>query len=121
MKRYLGARGNTDRKEKAASHSRQNHATPLPHCTARTPWCLQPPFIPGPKQTHKKKTHTKCTCVCHMRENVPAGAFALDKILKIRIQDVNKHLMLHLHLKDRSEPPITLTDQSQNNTLQKHL
>lgn len=73
MKRYLGARGNTDALtfKKAASHSRQNHATPLPHCTARTTWCLQPPFntvhIRLQKQTQKRhaqrKVHLCMSCL----------------------------------------------------------
>ncbi len=73
MERYLGARENTDALtfKKAASHSRQNHATPHPLCTAHIPWWLQPPSIPVhvrlQTNTHThihthKETHTKCTC-----------------------------------------------------------
>lgn len=64
MERYLGARENTDALtfKKAASHSRQNHATPHPLCTARVPWCLQPPSIPVhvrlQTNTHTQ-THTR--------------------------------------------------------------
>lgn len=59
MERYLGARENTDALtfKKAASHSRQNHATPLPLCTARNPWCLQPPSSPVHVQL-QTNTHT---------------------------------------------------------------
>lgn len=58
MELYLGARENTDALtfKKAASHSRQNHATRLPLCAARIyPGACSPhPFhcMLGSKQTH---------------------------------------------------------------------
>lgn len=80
MERYLGGGENTDALtfKKAASHSRQNNATPLPLCTVCIPWCLQPPsiLVHGSLQTntHKKKRVQRISCIC---EYVPVCAIVL--------------------------------------------
>lgn len=66
MERYLGAKENTDALtfKKAASHSRQNHATPLPLCTAHILWCPQSTSVLLNAKLTQISTYTIHFCIC---------------------------------------------------------
>lgn len=67
MEQYLGAKENADALtfKNAASHSRQNHATVLPLCTARKLRCPQSPSILPSAEI----TDAKHTCTVHPMSN----------------------------------------------------
>lgn len=131
MERYLGARENTDALtfKKAASHSRQNHATPLPLCTARNPWCLQPPSSPVNVQLQTNtQTHTKCTCVphCHMwsfvytivLDTITRMCLSLSKISDPKCKPYDSATIKFQNTGLESPISTKLTNKSQYNTLE---
>lgn len=111
MERCLGARENTDALifKKAASHfHNQNHTIPLPLNSSHTlvPAAVihySPSWAPHEhknKDTQSAPVHRSYAWICGRWVHLH-----WTKSLELDALNVNKHLMLQLHLKDMREPP----------------